>query len=375
VLAVKARDLAGNVGSAPARLPPVRGEPGAAHLGVTVRYLAVSPPLTPVAPGSAARFRVDTRAGRYAWVVRRVADSRRLAAGTSAGRVLAFGARGRVGAGAYELAVSAGGHRATVPWVVGNRRRERVLIVLPSLSWQGRNAADDDGDGFPDTLLTASSVGLTRPFARTPAGFSRREAPLLSFAVRNHWRFDLTTDLELATGRGPGLGGHRGVVLAGAPEWEPAALGESLRSYVRRGGRVLLLDAGVLRREVSVGHATLERPTPLAPRDALGMRLAGVAHRPVLLAADPLLGAANLLGARDPARLGRFDAFEELLDAGHGAGTIAAADASPRRRVLVAVRMGAGLVIRTGLPEWNERLARSAAAASTTRRMWTLLSR
>ena len=60
LVGLRVTDRACNTGSFPAVLPPVAGT--TAHAGVTVRYLAALPPLTPVAAGATARRCSWTRA-------------------------------------------------------------------------------------------------------------------------------------------------------------------------------------------------------------------------------------------------------------------------------------------------------------------------
>ena len=65
----------------PATLHPAPGS--TAHAGVTVRYLAAEPPLTPVAPGHAATVEVDSRQHRYTWALRRAGATKVLRSGSS----------------------------------------------------------------------------------------------------------------------------------------------------------------------------------------------------------------------------------------------------------------------------------------------------
>ncbi len=88
--------------------------------------------------------------------------------------------------------------------IAGTRAKPRgVLVVLPYVTWQGRNPADDDGDGAPNTLDLGVPV---RPAAdhgrRRAAGRASpsSEAPLLRWLDRNGKRYDITTDLALAAG-------------------------------------------------------------------------------------------------------------------------------------------------------------------------------
>jgi hypothetical protein len=374
LLAVRVRDLAGNVATVPAPLPPQRGR-SPRGLGVTVSYLAVSSPMVPVAAGGTAAFRVETRQGSYTWALRRLGSRRPLAAGGSHRSSLAvrLPAR-RVPAGAYVLTVRSGQSRVAAPFAVAGGRGRRVLVVLPSISWLGRDPVDDDGDGFPDTLSAGDPVPIRRAFAAEPAGFSSSEAPLLSFAARSRRGYDVTTDLGLALGRGPRLAGHRGVALAGAPEWEPPSVAGSLRGYVRRGGRLLVLGAGALRRTLTLVPGRLVNPSASAPADVFGIRLGPLRPESTTLSADSV-GAAGVLDGVDPPSLGRFDAFEEVLGTTGRDHVVAAADARRGRPVISAVRVGHGLVLRVGLPQWAGRSARDHAVAAAMRKLWTLLER
>jgi hypothetical protein len=78
VVALRTRDLAGNVGTAPGRLPPKAeyGERLPGHGGITVRDLAAQPPLEPTITESAATFGVDARGRTFAWSLRRAGRGR-----------------------------------------------------------------------------------------------------------------------------------------------------------------------------------------------------------------------------------------------------------------------------------------------------------
>src|SRR3954470_6114240 len=166
--------------------------------------------------------------------------------------------------GLYTVHVKARRSSAAVPLAVRGRGSGRVLVVLPAITWQGLNAVDDDANGFPDTLDDAPSVPLSRPFAggRPPAGFGSEIAPLLDFMASNNLRFDLTTDVALAAGRGPGFGGHNGVVFAGSERWFTEELDSRLRAYVERGGRVASFGTDSLRRTVTLTPSRLADPSP-----------------------------------------------------------------------------------------------------------------
>jgi hypothetical protein len=383
VVAISARDQAGNIGSSPPRLPP-RAQRGAqlpGRGGVTVRYVAVQPPLAPVPAGALTGFGVDTRGERYRWTLRRPGERRPLRRGTKTKARLAVHApRGR--SGVYLLDVRTQRHHAVVPFPVQAREREHVLVVLPAMSWLGRDPLDDDGDGLADTLERGVAVRRARVFARTglPDGFAEKVAPALIYLDRHRLRYDVTTDLALATGHGPQLKGHRGVLLAGDERWLAPNVGLSLRRFVSRGGRLVSLGTDSLRRQVRVTPRRLIEPTAPAPADLFGARLRAIVRRPVSLLVFPgdsiglFQGGGGLLAGGSGLFTG-YRSYEETDSIGPRAKLAAAAGERTGRPVIVGVRFGRGLVIRTGLPEFASRLSRDPESAGLMRRMWEILSR
>lgn len=383
-VAVRIRDRASNTGTSP---PLHRRLPGQAtsRPGITIRALAAQPPLEPVRGGARARFFVDARGRPYEWRIRRVGAGRALHAFRRVrGPVLSVRAPHGTGVYLLELRSDHRRNRASVPFSVQDPARHRILLVLPALSWQGRNMVDDDGNGLPNTLVELgypnsadgndSRVRLFRVFAGDglPNGFRRYETPLLAFLDRMHLRYDVTTDLALARGDGPRLRGHSGVVLAGRPTWLPPGLRSMLRAYVRRGGRAFVVGADVLRRGVLLQGAVERDPSRERPTDIFGVRLGPVVHRSVnLLVPTDSIG---LFRGTDGA-FGGFDAYEAIRSAGLEATQVAAATLPDGRAVIAALRYGRGLIVRTGLPQWSERLAGDPDVAAMTERTWTLLGR
>ena len=374
VIAVRTIDRVSNLGvSAPLGPAPAGGS---GRPGLTVRPLAVHAPLAPVRSGGPVLVSVDARVagGRYSWRLLRPGAARPLARGRGAGSQLRLVAPTR--AGVDVLDVRAGTYRARAPLLVaaGGPRRS-LLLVLPVATWQGRNPADDDGDGQPDTLDRGGRVPLARAFAGDglPPGFAHGEAPLLAFLDRLRLGYDLTTDVALARGQGPALSAYRGVVLAGDERWLPGRLGDAFRGYVRQGGRVLSLGTQSLARTARLDGATLVAPTGPARTDALGASMQRVAP----------LTAAGLVVKTD--RIGLFVGTSGVLTAFRRAEAVASleagaemvAEAGPpsARPVVAAYRLGAGLVIRTGLPDWRAHLAADPAVDAVTARAWKLLSR
>jgi len=393
-------DRAGNRGSSPGELPPQPGTvPG--RPGVTVRRLAVQPPLEPVRTGERAEFLVDSRGSTYRWNLRRVGGARPVRRGTGRpGRPLVVRAPGGV-SGAYLLEVRTGRYATRVPLLVQSSERARILAVLPAITWLGTDGVDDDGDGFPDTLgQPTGSVRFPRPLAGEegtglPAGFAGQSAPLLAFLDRARIRYDVTTDLALAASeRDPSPTDREGVLLAGPERWIPRRLATRLRRYAERGGRVASFGTGSLRRGVTVDARAgrLERPTEPTATDAFGARLEPL-RRPdgpatlVPLEDDPRLGLLEGTGGA----LGPFAALEESVPAEGGRLRLAAAlgqelgeaapldpaTGAPRapRPALTGSRLGRGVVVRVGVPDWAQRLGEDAGIQQVTRNVADILRR
>lgn len=358
-LRVRARDDARNVGLTPGRL---RG------IGVTVRGVAVQAPLVPVRRGRRVVAFVDARGAPWRWMLRRVGGGR-AARGSGRGVRLAFSAPAR--GGLYVLTVRAGRFGARTPLVVAGRRASR-LVVLPAASWQGTVAADDDGDGVPNTLRAREPAPVVRPRTALPPGWAGTAALVARLDAPGHGRgYELTTDLGLLPGgRGPRLAGHRGVLLAGAARWELPAVGRALRGWVARGGRLALLDPQTLRREVRLTGGALVDPGPLTSRDALGTRLGPLVRRPrdITVFSDhaDLFTTTGGLFARQP----RYEAVTEPP----AAALLAVAGPDPDTPVISAQRLGAGRILRVGLPGFTSRL-RNPDVAALVDQAWLLLSR
>ena len=403
MVSVRVRDRAGNLGTAPAVLPPVpgqvRGKPG-----ITVRKLAAQPPLEPVRAGERVQFFVDSRRRPYRWTVRRVGASRPIKKGSGpAGKTLTMRAPRGI-SGAYLLRVRAGRATTQVPFLVQAQERAKLLVVAPAISWLGVDKVDDDGDGLPNTLETGGPVEWPRVLLGDkglPPGFATDTAPLLVFLDRARIRYDLTTDLALAGSRDPRATDREGVILAGSLRWIPRPLARRLRKYVDDGGRLASFGTESLRRGVRVGPRRLTQPTQPTPIDPFGARLEPVAAPRLAddgktalpltaLTEDPALG---LLTGSD----GVLDAFGRLEESAARPETRRAKvltslgqDVSDTERakaeadgelprealpVLVATRLGKGVEIRVGLTEWARRAGTDAEVAQITRNIADILRR
>lgn len=360
-------DRAGNPGTFPARLPPFAGEIRT-RPGVTVRRLAVSAPSGVVAAGRVATFRVEARGGRYDWALRRPGAARPVARGAGrAGRLRVRMPR-REG-GLRLLTVATAGRRMTVPVAVRSRPA-RVLAVVPSMTMQALNPVDGDGDGIPDTLPNGGPAPLDRVYARTPRLVDAQVAGVLRFLDSERLPYDVTTDAALARGEGPRLDDQTGVALIGDEPWLTAPLASALRRFTRRGGRVLTLGVGDLRRTATLARGALRRPTRPAAVDALGAGLS-----------PPTRGSVDVLAYQDEIGLfrgtgGDFGTWPAVLAVRRvvpGAQIVSAAGPRAGVPVVTAWRLGRGLVIRTGLPGFQARLASDLDAQALLRRAWSLL--
>ena len=385
LIAVTAEDRSGNVGTGP-KLP---AEPGQVEgsPGVTVRGLAVQPPVGPVQAGQDVLFLIDARGQSYRWQVRRIGErrARKRSNKRKTQPTLQFKApEGR--SGVYLLEVRSGRYFASVPFAVQATRRSKVLVVLPMLAWLGRDAVDDarNRDGVPNMLTNGSSVRFPRFLVGDrglPRGFANNVAPLIVYLDRLRIPYDITTDLALARSRDPRATDREGVLFAGSPTWVPRGLAKRLRAYVSSGGRVAVFGTDALRASVSISGALLSRATPPGPTDAFGQRIAELRSLPVLesglpaplttLAEEKVLGV--LTGFDGTLDFG-FESVEELIDPGSKAKLLAgigqaltdqelaeaeAANESPREAssAITTTKLGQGYVIRFGVPGWVKRLA------------------
>jgi len=377
------RDKAGNVGtSVPLdedNLPVIGyGQKLPGHGGITVRYLEIQPPTAPVAAGQIANVAVDARGGCFDWSLRPIGGAvvKRSRSCRAVFKLRVPGGKSRV----YLLEARTRTHTATAPIAVQSSDRRPMLVVLPLITWQGRNPVDDDGDGAADTLDRGVGVKPIRVLARgeLPAGFTHAEGPLLAYLMNKGRRFDVTTDYELAHGRGPKLADYRGVILPGDTRWLPASVGLGLRRWVRSGGKLLSIGLESLRRDVSFSpHDRLVRPTAPSDADTFGARIAARSRRGATITADTTdrlqLFSGDVLGGT-----GLFpapDGYEVTTALGPSETLAADAVTADGRLVIVAARFGKGLVIRTGIANFADRLNSDSNSGQLVLRAWRLLAR
>jgi hypothetical protein len=383
LVTIETRDLAGNRGLSPAlnrRGLPVTtyGAKLPGRGGIRVSYLAAQPPPTPVVAGSPATFLVDSRRKPYTWTVRRVGSSQVIKRGRKTKPKLRIFAPGGK-SGTYLLAIRTATRTTTVPFAVQSREQRSVLVVLPVMTWQGRNPIDDDGDGLPNLLDDGLGAKLFRVYAGDglPEGFAQRDAPLLAWLDRNHHRYDITTDFALASGTGPRLQGHDAVILPSDVRWLPRTLQLSLRRYVRGGGKLASFGVDSLRRQVSISpRKRLIAPTPPATTDVFGARLRrlqGLANGTRLVEAGDKIGLFE-------GTTGAFGPFARFQEADLSPAPLSSAiteDPQTGRPVIAVSRLGKGLVFRFPLPDLPAHLSARSNDPQTValmQRTWTLLS-
>jgi hypothetical protein len=380
LVVIRARDRAGNVGSsAPIPPRPGYGEKLRGRGGITVRYLSAQPSAVPVVAGQRAAVGVSSLDKNFTWRVRRVGDRQIRADGRGTRSRLVHFTAPAGKSGLYVFEVRTRTRKVAAPVVVQSQDARPVLVVLPATTWQGSNPVDDDGDGRPNTLGAGLPVRIGRPYVKSglPQQLPQHEALLLAQLDREHHRYDLTTDVALARDEGPKLAGHRGVILAGDTRWLDGRVASALRGFVRSGGNLLSVGTESLRRSVRLtprGRAI--DPTPPTARDLFGARLRAIEH------VQPPVTLVNVvddvqLFAGTEGQFAGIAAFEQTLDVRGGAGAVAAAAATQdgRRQVIVASRLGSGLVIRPGLPDFSASLKTNAELAGLLERVWTLLAR
>jgi hypothetical protein len=399
VVEVAVRDRAGNWGTTPASLPPPPGEPEGRG-GITVRTIAAQPPLRPVTAGERVEFFVDARRRGYRWTVRRPGAGRPVKRGRVApggARPLAFQApRGR--SGLYLLRLQSPAGATSVPFMVQSRERADLLVVLPAITWLGADRVDDPPfDGFPNTLPAGGPVRWPRVFSGgaggagdgVPDGLHGQIAPLLAFLDHRGIRYDLTSDLDLALSTGPRASDREGVLLPAPARWVTRPLARRLRRYVLDGGRLATFGVETLRRGVSLranpdeSEGRLVRPTQPTAEDPFGASLlkvrdagegatleplAGDATYGLLEGTDGLLeGFGTVEESRAPAPGGRRRLIVGLGQPPAEPEPDAPADAPVPEPAyaLTATRVGEGLVVRVGLPQWQSRLAEPEIAQVT----------
>jgi hypothetical protein len=330
---------------------------------------------------------VDARGKPYRWRLRRVGTTRPVRNGRGKPRAPVTFVAPSGDSGLYMLDLFVGKQRTTVPIPVQSRERARMLVVVPTMTWTGTEAVDEDHDGVFNTFATGAPVSWPRVQPHgPPADLVATVGPLLRFLDRAGVRYDLTTDLDLALSRSPRASDRPGVLLVGAERWIPRSYARRLRDYVADGGRLASIGVESLRRGITVRANAARtagrfvRPTEPSVTDPFGTRFQPVRRTdapttltvidgdpasPLLEGFDGSLEGFSVLEESDPPRGER-----ERVAAALGVENAPVEEETdelppPLRPAVVATEIGDGVMIRVGLPEWSERLGDRQVAQIT----------
>ncbi len=352
LVGLQVTDAACTTGRFPAVLDPAPNTTTGA--GVQVSYLSASPPVTPVPAGQRAAVGVHTGGAAYRWALTRAGESGVISHGRGAGDgTLAVRLPDL---GLYVLHIVSGGHRTAVPLVasgVGARAAAKVLVVLPALSWQGANPADDNGDGLVDTLGDGAQIDLDRPLVDGLPGGIADEAGLLDELDAEGRRYDLTTDVALAEGVGPSLAGRSGLLLDGRFAWLPTQLVGAFGRFAADGGGVFTDATRSLQATSQIAGgaaAPIAEPARRLARDPFGVTRGAVAPSDGELITS-LTDGLDLFGTLAL----QFPDYQ-VLEPPHGTVASAAGVAADAPSI-VAFHDGKGTVVEAGLPGFGASLA------------------
>ncbi len=376
LVGITAQNLACDQASWPVVMPPTRGTtPGA---GVSVRYLSVTPPLTPTVSGSIAKVAVGSPGARYSWTLHRAGTSKVLEHGTGAAGNAQLSVRmPRRQAGLYVLVVRAGTQSSAVPLVASKAGSAaagaHVLVVLPMLTWIGNSPVDDDGDGLVDTLSGGTGVQLDRPLVDGPPASVADDAALLNYLSSRHESYQLTTDVALAEGRGPSLDNRWGVVFPDGTYFLPAALTSTLTGFVRGGAHVLTLGTGTFQGTSAItGFPTDPRAAApvLRKTDLFGAQRGPLTSTDGALITE-LQDDLNLFGGTLA-----FTGFKRYQPIEPPAGArVSAAGVANGSAAIVAYPAGSGSVIQVGLPNFGISLTHNVDSQELLDSAWRVLSK
>jgi hypothetical protein len=234
-------------------------------------------------PGSAARLRVWTAAGRTTIQVFRSgtetaatrADDVMLGTSVTPPRTLAHVDPGqslsvRIGrwpSGLYFARLRASGRVGYAPFVVRPARlgRTPVAVVLPTRTWQAYNFRDDDGDGSSDTWYAmhgSQEVRLARPFLNrgVPPHFRRYDLRLLRWLHATNRTVDVLAQEDLDETSGARLAAsYRWLVFPGHHEYVTAAEYDAVTAFRDLGGNLAFLSANNFFWRIDVRGGSMRR--------------------------------------------------------------------------------------------------------------------
>ncbi len=167
-------------------------------------------------------------------------------------------ARIRVGtwpSGLYYLRLAApNAHYGYALFVVRPRRlgTHRIVVVLPTNTWQAYNFYDEDGDGRPDSWYPnprVSCVHLTRPFVDrgVPPHYTGYDRGFVRWLAETHKSVDFLTDDDLERVSGSALArAYDLIVVSGHEEYVTLHAYDVVERYRDLGGNLMFLSANNL---------------------------------------------------------------------------------------------------------------------------------
>ena len=264
-----------------------------------------------------------------------------------------------------------------------------MLVVVPTMTWTGTEAVDEEHDGVLNTFATGEPVSWPRVQpAGLPSNLRSFVAPMLKFLDHAGVRYDLTSDLDLALSRSPRASDRPGVLLLGPERWIPRSYARRLHDYVADGGRLASIGVDSLRRGISLRAnarqtaGRMQRPTQPSATDPFGIHyqplrttrspvpltlIDGDANYALLEGFDGTLSGFSQLEETDPPPNERGKVLAALGVETAPADTEAVPDQlpAPPRPAIAATQIGKGTMIRIGLPEWAQKLGDRQVAQIT----------
>jgi hypothetical protein len=154
------------------------------------------------------------------------------------------------------------------PFVVRPRLlgEHRVLVVLPTYTWQAYNFRDDDGNGRGDTWYAGwkqNWAPLVRPFlARgVPPNFRRYDLPFLRWLAQTGKHVDVFSDADLdSVGSAAALAhAYDLIVFPGHHEYVTTREYDVVEAFRDRGGNIVFLSANNFFWRIVIDHDVMTR--------------------------------------------------------------------------------------------------------------------
>jgi hypothetical protein len=154
------------------------------------------------------------------------------------------------------------------PFVVAPRRlgEHRVLVVLPTYTWQAYNFRDDDQDGRGDTWYAAWKqdwAKLARPYLGrgVPPHFWLYDLPFLRWLARTDKRVDVFSDRDLGAVRTARdlAAAYDAIIFPGHHEYVTTSEYDLVEGYRDLGGNLMFLSANDFFWKITLKGNTMTR--------------------------------------------------------------------------------------------------------------------